>query len=276
MLTSSFIHLRGVGPITERKIWDSGVTSWKAFLESKRIPHLGPTRTRMVEAGVSSSMEQLQKRNHRFFRRWLPTRERWRAYGEFRDSVAYVDIETTGMESESDEITIIGLYDGTTFRSYVGPDTRRFPQDLDRFSLIVTFNGSSFDLPFLRRALPELPSHLIHIDLRHVLARLGVRGGLKSIEKRMGIKRTPRTRDLNGMDAVYLWNLHQRGDEKALDILLEYNMEDVVSLEELMGLAYEALKAECLSHGFRTYTLRDLQVRAGSWQRPLSDSPTQS
>lgn len=264
MLTSSFIHLRGVGPITERKIWDSGVTSWEAFLESTETASLGPTRTRKVEAGVNSSMDQLRRRNHRFFRRRLPTRESWRAYGEFSDSVAYVDIETTGMESETDEITIIGLYDGSRFRSYVGPDTRQFPRDLERFSVIVTFNGSSFDLPFLRRALPELKLHQIHIDLRHVLARLGLKGGLKSIEKRMGIRRTPRTRDLKGMDAVYLWNLYERGDENALEILLEYNMEDVVNLQELMRMAYEGLKAECLSHGFRTYSLRDLQATAGA------------
>lgn len=258
MLTSSFIHLRGVGPITERKLWDSGVTSWGAFLESAQTASLGPKRTRSLEAGVNSSIDHLRTRDHRFFRRWLPTREAWRAYAEFRDSIAYVDIETTGMESEADEITIIGLYDGERFHSYVGPETTNFPDDLERFSVIVTFNGASFDLPFLRRALPDLRLHQIHIDLRHVFARLGMKGGLKSVEKRLGIARTPRTKDLRGMDAVYLWNKYTKGDEEALEILLEYNMEDVVNLKELMGMAYQRLKAECLHHGFRTYSLRDL------------------
>ncbi len=270
MLTCSFIHIPGVGPITERKIWKAGVTTWQDFLESERTARLGPIRTRKVGDGVRSSIEELERRNHRYFRRQLPGRETWRAYGEFRDSVAYLDIETTGMESRTDEITIIGLYDGDRFRSYVGAETREFPRDLERFRVIVTFNGASFDLPFLRRALPELRLHQIHIDLRHVLARLGMKGGLKSIEKRMGIARTPRTRDLKGLDAVYLWDKYSGGDEEALEILLEYNMEDVVNLKDLMEMAYQGLKAECLHHGFRTYSLGDLPGTDSGSESPLS------
>jgi len=37
-----------------------------------------------------------------------------------------------------------------------------------------------------------------------------------------------------------------------LDLLLEYNMEDVVNLEPLAELAYEGLRSLCLDGGFVT------------------------
>ncbi len=259
MLRNTFVHLPGVGYATERRLWKAGITTWDDFFESRKMVRLGPARTRLLEEGLSTSLDELGRRNHRFFQPLLPTRESWRAYGEFRDSVAFVDIETTGMESERDEITVIGLYDGEKMRSYVVGDTERFPSDLERYRLIITFNGSCFDLPFLRRAFPDLRLHQIHIDLRYVLARLGLKGGLKAIERRLGISRTARTRDIQGWDAVFLWQRYEKGDEEALEILLEYNMEDVVNLKELMDQAYEALRADCLSHGFRNYSLRDVQ-----------------
>ena len=51
------------------------------------------------------------------------------------------------------------------------------------FDLVVTFNGTSFDLPFIRRAFPNISLPAVHIDLRFVMRRLGYRGGLKKIEK---------------------------------------------------------------------------------------------
>ncbi len=90
------------------------------------------------------------------------------------------------------------------------------------------------------------------------MARLGLKGGLKAIERRVGIERTPRTRYLQGWDAVYLWERYQKGDEEALEVLVEYNMEDVVNLKSLIEMAYDSLRDMCLHHGFRTYSLQDL------------------
>ncbi|MGO9393736.1 MAG: ribonuclease H-like domain-containing protein, partial [Desulfobaccales bacterium] len=38
--------------------------------------------------------------------------------------------------------------------------------------------------------------------------------------------------------AVILWGRHQRGDRTALELLLQYNREDVVNLEVLMEHAF--------------------------------------
>ena len=57
-------------------------------------------------------------RNPRYFAENLPTNQHWRLYGDFQDSCAFIDIETTGL-SHFDEITTIVLYDGRRVRSYV-------------------------------------------------------------------------------------------------------------------------------------------------------------
>ncbi len=57
-------------------------------------------------------------------------------------------------------------------------------------------------------------------------------GGLKSVERQLGIKR--RLNDINGWEAVKLWWRYANDyDEKALAILLEYNKEDVINLKAL-------------------------------------------
>lgn len=261
MLRSTFVHIPGVGYATERKLWTAGITTWDEYLSSRQAPGIGPQRSRQLEEGLSASLHHLEKGDHRFFRRRLPSREWWRAYGEFRDATAFLDIETTGMGVGRDAITIIGLYDGRRMHHYMEDDMEAFPGDLERYKLIVTFNGSTFDLPFLRAAFPDLRLHQIHVDMRYVMSRLGMRGGLKAIERRLGIQRTPRTREVRGWDAVYLWRRYRRGDQEALEILLEYNQEDVVNLKELLEVAYDALRASCLHHGFRTYSTVDLGDR---------------
>jgi len=40
-------------------------------------------------------------------------------YPEFRGSVAFFDIETTGLSFATDQITTIALYDGNLIRTYV-------------------------------------------------------------------------------------------------------------------------------------------------------------
>jgi len=45
--------------------------------------------------------------------------------------------------------------------------------------------------------------------------------------------------DVDGFFAVLLWNEYQKtGNQKALDTLLAYNVQDTVNLESLMVTAY--------------------------------------
>ena len=136
-------------------------------------------------------------------------------------------------------MTVVGLYDGQNMRQFVqGFNLQEFPQVLAEFDLLVTFNGTQFDLPVLKAYFPELSLPPAHVDLRFLMARLGFKGGLKKIEPRFGIHRPKAVDGMDGYAAVLLWQRYQRGDKGALDLLLSYNREDVVNLEVLMDGAF--------------------------------------
>jgi len=84
------------------------------------------------------------------------------------------------------------------------------------YKLVVTFNGISFDVPWLRRELGPLRENAAHVDLMHVLRTVGLRGGLKKIQKTVGLDRGDDLSQLTGRDAVNLWNMAQNGEPNAL------------------------------------------------------------
>jgi hypothetical protein len=241
VLSSSFLHIPGVGTKTERHIWSRSVTTWSDFLSNPSAAGLSAQATARIAKAAEESLARLEARDHRFFATSLVRREHWRAYPEFSDCIAYLDIETTALEG--DDVTIIGLYDGYDVRVYQkGRNLEQFRIDIGRFGLIVTFFGSCFDVPFLCRRFPDLVFDHMHIDLCHALRRLGLTGGLKRIEHELGIERSPETEGLAGWDAVRLWREWERGSQEALDLLVAYNREDVVNMETLLKYAYPRLR----------------------------------
>jgi uncharacterized protein YprB with RNaseH-like and TPR domain len=144
-----------------------------------------------------------------------------------------------------EQISAIGFCDHAGPRLLLaGRDLEAFPALARDWSLLVTFNGSSFDVPILRRAFPTWTPPRGHIDLRHVLARLGHHGGLKRIERELAplnLARPPRLAGLDGWDACGLFRRGREGDRQALRLFAEYNLYDVVNLRTLMPYAYNAL-----------------------------------
>ncbi len=88
---------------------------------------------------------------------------------------------------------------------------------LKKYKLIVTFNGKLFDIPFIRKLYPNINIPEIHIDLRYLLRSVGIDGPLKKIETRMGISRPPEISNLNGREAVVLWNRFLNGNNEDLE-----------------------------------------------------------
>jgi hypothetical protein len=243
----------GGGYRTEERLWQSGVESWDDVGTAKSMAlvplHLHP----QLEEEIERSQEALHQKRYRYFATRLPPREHWRAWPEFRDDVGYLDIETTGLDIGRDTVTVVGLYDGRQKQSFVkGVNMQELPEALEGVRLLVTFNGSRFDAPFLRRSFPRVRLDQIHVDLMNLLHRLGFWGGLKSIERRLGVERSDETADMTGFDAVRLWHRYEAGDDDALDTLVAYNLEDVLNLEPIMEFAYTALHSLARERGFVT------------------------
>lgn len=179
-----------------------------------------------------------------FFLSRLVSCERSRIYPHFRAQMAYVDIETTGL-SRGDKITTIALYDGEKLSTYVrGINLEDFIRDIQRYTLLVTYNGTRFDLPFLRSTFQKR-FRLAHLDLCPVMQALGYWGGLKRCELLMGIKRQV-PEGIDGREAVSLWHRYKQDkDVSALRLLLAYNSQDVLTLEMLLVKVYNRVMESC-------------------------------
>jgi uncharacterized protein YprB with RNaseH-like and TPR domain len=238
MIRNTFCHIPSISTGVESALWQTGVRSWDDCL-SASIKLLTPNQLGRLHQFIDQSLVALGANDAEYFTALLPSNQHWRLFREFRHSAAYIDIETTGMGVfDGSYITTIALYDGSTIRYYVhGQNLQDFPNDIQQYDLIVTYNGKCFDVPFIERYF-RMRLRAAHIDLRYVLKSLGYAGGLKGCERMLGLDRG----ELDGVDgffAVLLWDEYRRtNDTKALETLLAYNIEDVVNLEILMIMAY--------------------------------------
>ena len=209
MLKKTFLHFPGIGLKTERKLWNEGICSWndlENILGMEKEPRFAGKRLPpSFKNQLEISRKNYEERKANFFAGRLPPNQVWRLFADFRGSAAFLDIETTGLGGDGDHITTISLYDGRSLSYYVwGENMQDFPRDIARYSLLVTYNGKCFDLPFIERYFKIKLDQHAHLDLRFILAGLGYKGGLKSCEKQLGINRG----DLEGVDgymAVLLW-----------------------------------------------------------------------
>lgn len=142
---------------------------------------------------------------------------------------AYLDIETT----LDQRISVVGIYRpdvGTIQLIDAGIHDLAIYAALEGVQTLVTFNGSGFDLPVIRRHLRiNLLNDFAHSDLMHVCRKHGLKGGLKRIEALVGIARA--TSGMSGFDAPRLWRRYEdEHDQHALELLLHYNQEDIINL----------------------------------------------
>jgi hypothetical protein len=127
-----------------------------------------------------------------------------------------------------------------------GENLEELPAYLRHYGLLVTFNGSRFDVPFLEATFPQFVAPPVHIDLRFLLYRLGHAGGLKRIEARLGLGDRSGVEGIGGLDAVRLWEQYRRGSPEALARLVKYNRADTVNLEPLAEFAARELTRRLL------------------------------
>ena len=247
MLRATFQHLPGIGPVTEAELWRAGARDWAELVRFPAEYGLSPKLAARIGRELAASERAFSERDAGWFGRRLPESEHWRLYPEFAQETAYLDIETTGLSPYEGIVTVVTVHGGGATRTFVaGEDLEELPAYLRRFPVLVTFNGSRFDVPFLLVAFPQLVVPPVHVDLRFTLYRLGHAGGLKRIEARLGIGDRSGVEGVHGLDAVRLWQEYRRGSAAALDRLVRYNRADTVNLEPLLALAASELERRLL------------------------------
>lgn len=239
MIKSTFIFIPGIGVKTEEYLWKKGIITWEDLKRCTNTISLNKAKRKIIEDYLNRANDALSKHNISFFMKYLPQKEYWRMYNEFRTKTLFLDIETTGLSLYYDKITVIGTYDGHTNKLFIrGNNLDEIVNYLQNYKIIITFNGKLFDIPFIKKEFPEIRIPM-HIDLKYLLRSLGITGSLKEIEEKLGIKRPKEVQEIDGRHAAVLWNKFVKGDDNALEKLLLYNIYDTMNLQTIMHFCYQ-------------------------------------
>ena len=132
-------------------MWAAGIRSWDdADRFEKRFGVLGARLQQRLDDYLPRSRAAIKEKDAAFFQRLSALGEAWRVFPEFSDQCVYLDIETTGLSTVFDSVTLVGLYDGRRYSLYVRDENLdQLPHELKKYSVVVTFNGAGFDLRFL-------------------------------------------------------------------------------------------------------------------------------
>ncbi len=247
MIRHTFSIAPSIGVKKEKRIWESGIRDWDDFLSADSVSHVSAGFKKKCDAAILEAEELLDSGDAAGLNDMLPGSERWRLFDEFGKNAAYLDIETDGLERTS-LVTVVTIHtekDTVTLTQGKDLDAGTLSDALDGVSMLVTFNGSCFDIPVLRESFPTLDLEYPHFDLRFGARKAGYRGGLKIIESQMGISRDEEIKGVDGFEAVMLWKKWDDfGDRDALNTLIEYNRADTVNLTAVAERVYEKLVRE--------------------------------
>ena len=247
MLNSTFIHFKGIGAKTEQDLWRSGVCTWEAF-ETKygvQLSMFDMTETGDAITEVLKSKSALDSGDADYFARQLPRQEHYRIALGFPSKTLFLDIETTGLSRYYDTITLVGWSAGEEYGVYIkGDDPEPLRKVLADAKAIVTFNGSLFDLPFIHHEFSDFRLPCAHVDLRFLSRRVGLTGGQKEIESRVGLERPGLLSELRGEAAPLLWHRYRKGDPESLKLLISYNYADIEGMKFVLDTVVERLLGE--------------------------------
>jgi uncharacterized protein YprB with RNaseH-like and TPR domain/predicted nuclease with RNAse H fold len=259
MLEQTFLHLPGIGKKTEHRLWQVGFRSWDTLRDAlsngtrpRDLFNPGRAKQRMLFSipytttadkrcvtwldALEASKQALRDREFAYFLDRLNAGNYWRVLAPFLDTALYLDIETTGLTKDLNYMTVIGALYGNRFYQWVWPEHLDVLKELvGKASLVVTFNGVRFDIPFLCHHATDVPPPRAHVDLLYIARAAGYSGGQKEVERELGLTRPAEIQDVEGKEAIALWCNALCGDRVSFRRLLEYNETDVTMLPRLAG-----------------------------------------
>lgn len=246
MIKNTFCILNGIGERLEKRLWRQGILTWRDFIEKDAIDLISPERKASFDETLMTADRELEVRNSTYFARTIKRREHWRLYDIFKSEALCLDIETNGfLPNRGGHVTLIGLYDGYDWRYLMAGknlSAENLRKEISGYKYLITYYGSSFDIPFLQKTFPDVRFEVPHFDLCLAARRLGFKGGLKNLENDLGIVRDHSVQGMNGYDAVRLWEFAKRGSREAIELLIAYNREDTVNLFEIAKRLYSMLR----------------------------------
>ena len=249
MIRRTFLILPSIGCKTEVRLWRKGIVDWNDFIATDHIEGLSLARKERLDGHLERADRFLDRGVTEYFCQILPSVEHWRMFDRFEEDCAYLDIETDGQYINAN-VTVVGIHRGGEMTTLVrGEDlnSQSLAKALEGAKMLITFNGSSFDLPILHYHYPMAVPRLPHYDLRHACRRVGLTGGLKKIEREMGIARPREVEYVTGEEAVYLWRAWKRsGSKNALKLLKKYNQEDTENMVPIARRVYDRLEAHTM------------------------------
>jgi uncharacterized protein len=194
----------------------------------------------------------------------------------------YLDTETTGLSRGTGTVAFLvglaafdeaGLFVEQVLVRNLGeeaPMLAHVRARIEAASMLVTFNGKSFDTPLLRTryamARIELPPDRPHLDLLHVARRVHRRRSkLTALEERvLGLVREGDVPS-GEVSARYL-DFLRGASELALQGVVEHNAQDVISMVALVGLYGEPIEGTALAAS-DLVGVADTFRRAGAHER---------
>jgi len=236
MIKKSFIFLERISNKKEQAIHRQNINDWNDFLKAPKIRGINLLKKAYYDRQIHEAQKALLEEKSYFFINRLPQKEMWRLYDEFKDQACFLDIEI-GSDGKVILVGISNYYRTNTFICNINLDKSLLEKELQKYKLLITFNGSAFDLPKLKKEL-QIEIKIPHIDLKPLCVNLNLKGGLKEVEKILNLKRPPH---LNG-NPVDLWKAyHASGDKEYLDLMIQYNNEDIENLKGVMEYVYKEL-----------------------------------
>jgi uncharacterized protein YprB with RNaseH-like and TPR domain len=212
---------------------------------------------------------------------------------EWARRIVFFDLETTGLSGGAGTLPFLagcGWFDDETFhvRQFFlnGPGAESAMLDgladvLRDASLLVTFNGRSFDVPLLETRFafhrkPVATSDVPHFDMLHPARRLWRRREDDSSCTLSALERAVlgfhRVSDVPGFEIpVRYFHYLRTGDWSAVEGVLEHNRHDIVSTAAVMGRALQlaADGPESCRDASEQLALGHLYERAGDTARAI-------
>lgn len=169
--------------------------------------------------------------------------------------VGFFDLETTGLNSLWDKIVLGGLLafneegKGEMFQFFLDKPEKEelllisLSEKLQELDALVTYNGASFDLPFLvkrmRKYNLKAPLFPFHLDLYrlikshspHALAMANLKQ--KTVERYFGLSNL-RKDEISGEESIKMYEEYLKTKSRSLkDLILLHNLDDLSQLSLL-------------------------------------------